>query len=172
MTTIRDVDSLLALLARPDATDDGEGVTMLAHHLQTATQLAVDAPDDLALQVAGLVHDVGTILEPGSPLTHARTGAEAVRPLLGDRVAELVRQHDQAKRYLVTVDPSYLELLSTQSVATLEVQGGPMDAGTRASFERHPDLEACVALRRADDAAKVPGKSVPPLTHWRTTLFP
>lgn len=172
MTTIRDVDSLLALLASPDATDDGEGVTMLAHHLQTAAQLAVHAPDDLALQVAGLVHDVGTILEPGGPLTHARTGAGVVRPLLGDRVAELVLQHDQAKRYLVTVDPAYLDLLSAQSVATLEVQGGPMDAATRASFEQLPDFDACVALRRADDAAKVPGKSVLPLARWRTALFP
>jgi predicted HD phosphohydrolase len=170
--TIRDVDSLLDLLARPDATDDGEGVTMLAHHLQTAAQLAVDAPDDLALQVAGLVHDVGTILEPGRPLTHARTGADVVRPLLGDRVAELVVQHDQAKRYLVTVDPEYLDALSPQSVTTLEVQGGAMNGAERAAFEELPDFDACVALRRADDAAKVPGKDVPPLDHWRTTLFP
>jgi predicted HD phosphohydrolase len=95
-----------------------------------------------------------------------------VRPLLGDRVAELVLQHDQAKRYLVTVDPAYLDLLSAQSVATLEVQGGPMDAATRASFEQLPDFDACVALRRADDAAKVPGKSVLPLARWRTALFP
>jgi predicted HD phosphohydrolase len=170
VTPITDVDSLLDALARPDATDDGEGVSMLAHHLQTVAQLALDAPDDHELQVAGLVHDLGTILEPGHPLTHARTGADAVRPLLGDRVAGLVAQHDQAKRYLVTVEVSYRDVLSPQSIATLEVQGGPMDGAERAAFEQHPDFDAGIALRRADDAAKVPGKDVPPLDHWRCLL--
>ncbi len=168
---VPDVDALFDLLARPDATDDGEGVSMLAHHLQTVARLAIDAPDDRELQIAGLVHDLGTTLEPGRPLTHARTGADTVRALLGERVAALVAQHDQAKRYLVTVDADYLRVLSPQSIATLEVQGGPMDPTEVREFERRPDFEACVALRRADDDAKVPGKDVPPLTHWRATLF-
>jgi predicted HD phosphohydrolase len=172
VTAITDVESLFAVLARPDATDDGEGVTMLAHHLQTVAQLALDAPVDRELQLAGLVHDIGTIIEPGQPLTHARTGAERVRALLGERVAELVAQHDQAKRYLVAVDPSYTNVLSEQSIATLLVQGGPMDAAERAAFEHQPDVDACLVLRRADDAAKVPGKDVPPLEHWRHLFSP
>jgi len=61
-------------------------------------------------------------------------------------------------------------VLSAQSVATLEIQGGTMDAATRASFERHPDFAACVALRRADDAAKVADKPVPALSSWRDAL--
>jgi predicted HD phosphohydrolase len=167
---ITDVESLLTALARPDASDDGEDLSMLAHHLQTATQLELDAPDDVELQVAGLVHDLGTILEPGHPMTHARTGADAVRDLLGGRVADLVVQHDQAKRYLVTTDPTYRGRLSQQSIATLEVQGGPFDESARDAFEQRPDFAACVMLRRADDAAKVPGKDVPPLDHWRDAL--
>ncbi len=170
MSTITDVDTLLAVVARHDAADDGEGLPMLEHHLQTAALLATDTPDDVELQVAGLVHDIGTILEPDTPLTHARTGGDAVRPVLGPRVAELVTQHDQAKRYLVTEEPAYARVLSAQSVATLEIQGGTMDAATRASFERHPDFAACVALRRADDAAKVADKPVPALSSWRDAL--
>ena len=52
--------------------------------------LAATAAGDPTLQVAGLVHDVGTVLWPDRPRTHARAGAAAVAPLLGDRVAGLV----------------------------------------------------------------------------------
>jgi len=170
VSSIGDVDELLDVLARTDASDDGEGLSMLAHSLQCATRLDQCAPDDVELVVAGLVHDLGTILEPGQPLTHARTGADAIERLLGPRVARLVQHHDQAKRYLVTVEPSYLDALSEQSVATLAVQGGPMDAAERTAFEATPDYDACIALRIADDAAKIPGRAVPPLEDWRAVL--
>ena len=38
-----------------------------------------------------------------------------------------------------------------------------MDADEIAAFERRPDRDDLVALRRADDAAKVRGKDVDPL---------
>jgi predicted HD phosphohydrolase len=167
---IHDVDALLAVLARGAACDDGEGLDLLAHSLQCAANLASVAPADTELQVAGLVHDLGTILEPGHPDSHARTGGDAVRALLGDRVAELVAHHDEAKRYLVTVDPTYREQLSPQSVATLAVQGGVLDERERNAFEARGDAVECVTLRRADDAAKVPGRASAPLEDWRGAL--
>jgi predicted HD phosphohydrolase len=170
MDAIADVDELVDVLTRRDAGDDGEDLPLLAHHLQTAAQLASSAPDDLELQVAGLVHDIGSIVDPHQPLTHARTGAELVRPLLGSRIAELVAQHDQAKRYLVAVDAAYLGHLSAQSVTTLEVQGGALDDAHVREFSHRPDFEACVMLRHADDAAKVPGRPVPTLETWRPAL--
>jgi predicted HD phosphohydrolase len=164
------VDDLIETLARGASLDDGEGLDLLAHSLQCAENLAVIAPADAELQVAGLVHDLGTILEPGRPATHARTGGDAVRDLLGPRVAGLVARHDFAKRYLVTTEPAYRNALSDQSVMTLDIQGGVLEDDERVAFEAAADFDACVTLRRADDAAKVPGRVVRDLGAWRTTL--
>lgn len=165
-----DLEALLGVLHAGRHLHDGEPVDLLAHALQCAAALAGAMPDDLELVAAGLVHDLGTALAPGRPATHARTGADAVRALLGTRVADLVGAHDLAKRYLVTVDARYRERLSARSVATLRSQGGLLDPDERATFEARPDAEALVALRRADDAAKVPGLAVPELDHWRDLL--
>jgi predicted HD phosphohydrolase len=104
---ITDVDSLFGVLESGVAANDDEDLDLLAHGLQCAALLARVAPDDDELQVAGLVHDVGTVLWPGRPRTHAQAGAATVADLLGARVGWLVGQHDQAKRYLVTVDGDY-----------------------------------------------------------------
>ena len=164
---ITDVDSLLGVLESGAGATDAEDVDLLAHGLQCAALLAVVAPDDEELQIAGLVHDVGTVLWPGRPRTHAGAGAAAVADLLGKRVAWLVGHHDEAKRYLVTTDPGYTSRLSAASVATLEVQGGRLDDAERARLDAAPSLADVLTMRRADDDAKVPGRDVPPLSHWR-----
>lgn len=63
------------------------------HALRTAALLRRARPADKELQVAALVRPVGRLLGPGDPA--ART-ADAVRPLLGARVADLVRRHPSA----------------------------------------------------------------------------
>ncbi len=165
-----DEDSLFAILATGAATDDGEAVDQLSHALQCAALLSERSPADTELWVAGLVHDIGSILAPGAPAHHATIGARAVRRLLGDRVATLVAEHDRAKRYLVATDRAYLQRLSTRSVATLEVQGGRLTGSEIEVFEGSSDLEACLALRCADDDAKVVGRSTPTLESWRATV--
>jgi len=169
MTTFTTVDALLGALCLGAGFDDGEEVDTLAHMLQSAALLAESAPDDLELQAAGLVHDLGWLLAADAP-SHARLGGEAVRELLGDRVAALVTGHDHAKRYLVSTDPDYRGLLSETSVATLALQGGDMDDDERTAFEASEHFESLVTLRRADDAAKVPGRSVPDLEAWRAPV--
>lgn len=161
---------LVTLLATGAGAEDGETVDLLEHALQCAALLAEVAPDDRELQVAGLVHDVGTLLAPGQPETHAATGAAAIAPLLGARVAELVARHDDAKRYLVTVEPRYRELLSERSIQTLREQGGLLDPRERAAFEAHPRFSELLSLRRADDAAKVAGHDVPGVDAWRSVV--
>ena len=169
-TPLRDVDSLVEVLAAGTHEDDGEELDALAHHLQCAAVLAERAPRDVELQVAGLVHDVASTVWPGRPATHARAGAALVEPLLGSRVAWLVGHHDEAKRYLVTTEPDYRDRLSATSVATLEAQGGLLGDDERAGLEAAPELDALLTLRRADDDAKVPGRRVPGLDSWRGVL--
>ncbi|MFE5393899.1 hypothetical protein ACFQ9U_04975 [Streptomyces sp. NPDC056568] len=63
------------------------------HALRTAALLRRRRPADKELQVAGLVAPVGRLLWSGGPAGRA---ADAVRPLLGARVARLLRRHAQA----------------------------------------------------------------------------
>jgi len=167
-----DVDALFdALRASRDADDEG-GLSILEHCLQCAELLRRAHAGDRALQVAGLVHDLGWLERSGDGWTlrldaaHDVDGRALVAPLLGERVASLVGGHVAAKRYRLTTDPGYATLLSHRSEVTLGFQGGLMDAAEVAAFERRPDRPDLVALRRADDAAKVRGKRVDPLESW------
>ena len=169
-TRFRSSDELVATLEATAGLADDEPVDLLADALQCAAILERVAPADHELQIAGLVHDLGTVLAPGRPAAHAAVGASAVRELLGDRVAELVAHHDAAKRYLVTTEPGYRHRLSTRSRETLRLQGGLLDPEERAALDGYADLDAVLTLRRADDAAKTPGARVPGLGHWRATL--
>ncbi len=171
-TRFDDVDQLLEHLRRlgDQPSSEGGAMTELDHGLQCAAILARTAPDDVELQVAGLVHDLAHPWDgPGQP-RHATMGAAAVVDLLGPRVAELIRSHVPAKRYLVSVRPEYAAELSPDSVMTLAAQGGPMDADEIAAFERRPDLRSEVLLREADDGAKVPGALVPGIDRWEPAI--
>ena len=101
-----------------------------------------------------------------SDAEHGALGANCVGPLLGARVAGLVEAHVPAKRYLVTTDPAYGAVLSPCSVVSLERQGGGMTPREVAEFEAGPYASDATVLRRADDAAKVPARSVPALHVW------
>jgi predicted HD phosphohydrolase len=171
---ITTVDQLLGLLADASSTE-GEGLDQLAHGLQCAYELEQTHPDDPELQVAGLVHDIGHRLLPKDDrvdhdLVHGVAAGDAVRDLLGERVATLVELHVPAKRYLVSVESEYGDVLSPMSALTLANQGGPMTPDEIDEFEELPELAAAVALRRADEAAKVPGREVPGLDHWRPII--
>ena len=60
------VDELFAALRDERG---GDVVTALAHHLQCADLLAREAPGDVELQLAGLVHDVASSWFPGPTAT-------------------------------------------------------------------------------------------------------
>jgi predicted HD phosphohydrolase len=169
----RDLDDVVVLLGRcasaEEPHEDLPGLTILDHGLQCAARLRHSDPDDLELQVAGLVHDVGHVLAPGGE-DHGVAGAAVVRPVLGDRVAALVAAHVPAKRHLVSTDRTYRDRLSTGSRLTLGVQGEAMSPEESAVFLALPHAEAALVLRRADEAAKDPGADVPGLDAWLSTL--
>jgi len=164
------VSQLLTTLAQARGQSDGEAVDLLDHGLQCAAILAQQEPSDVELHAAGLVHDIGTVLFPNRPKTHARSGATYAEAVLGPRVAWLVAHHDEAKRYLVAVDSAYRDQLSPHSIRTLEAQGGPLTTRECAQLREEPWIDALLMLRRADDHAKVTGRAVSDLAHWRPTL--
>ena len=171
-----DVDALfVALEASRDADDEG-GLSILEHSLQCADLLRASRPDDVGLQVAGLVHDLGWLERTDAGWTlrldaaHDADGRALVQDLLGERIAGLVDGHVAAKRYLLATDPGYAALLSARSEVTLEFQGGVMRDDEIAAFEQRPERNDLVALRRADDAAKVRGKQVTGLDAWRSLV--
>jgi predicted HD phosphohydrolase len=69
----------------------------------------------------------------------------------GADVLEPIRLHVQAKRYLVTVDPPYVQTLSAASAYTLQLQGGPMSPDEVRLFLALPHAEEALSLRRWDD---------------------
>ncbi|MEU8743226.1 hypothetical protein AB0C39_06220 [Streptomyces parvulus] len=91
---LRSVEELMDLLYACRGERPGEygGGTedLHGHALRTAALLRRRRPADKELQVAGLVAPVGRLLWPGAP---AGRTADAVRPLLGARVARLLRRH-------------------------------------------------------------------------------
>jgi predicted HD phosphohydrolase len=165
--TVQGLVDLLESLA--ECPGECEGLSELDHGLQCAYELSIARPDDQELQLAGLVHDIAH--QFGSDEQHGRVGGDYVRPLLGDRIAGLVEGHVPAKRYLVATDAAYGSVLSEVSVWSLGQQGGPMVAEEVAEFASGPYASDAVVLRRADDAAKVAGRVVPPLADWLPLLL-
>nr|WP_093607726.1 inositol oxygenase family protein [Streptomyces indicus] len=171
--TVRTVDALMDLLHACRGTWDtpdrsGDPVDLHDHALQTAALLRRSHPADKELQVAGLVHDLGHLLRPGDDAAHAEHAADAVRGLLGHRVAGLVRLHVAAKRYLAATEPG--RPLSAQSALTLGVQGGPMSYEEIAAFAADPYAQDALTLRQADDAGKVVGLDAGVMEDWRPVL--
>ena len=73
------------------------------------------------------------------------------------RIAEPVRLHVAAKRYLCAVDPVNSAQLSPTSVQSLALQGGPLTEVQAREFERLPRNREALQIRRPNDAAKQPG---------------
>lgn len=165
MTIPELIDLLKQMESSPGEVD---GLSELDHGLQCAYELSCVRPDDTELQVAGLVHDIGH--QFASDEQHGVAGGGRVRETLGERVAALVEMHVPAKRYLVATDPEYRSVLTEVSIESLGDQGGPLSPEQAESFASSPYAADAVVLRRADDAAKVPGRPVPPLGQWLPIL--
>jgi predicted HD phosphohydrolase len=168
------LDDVLTVLRSGTAFDlalePGPAHNLLDHSLQTAEVLRQRYPEDDELQVAGLVHDIGHLLPPYRDETHADVAAVFLRPVLGHRIAELVRLHVPAKRYLVTTEAQYGAQLDVGSVISLERQGGEMSAPEITAFESEPLAADAMVLRRADEEGKVQGLDVPGLDSWLPAL--
>jgi phosphonate degradation associated HDIG domain protein len=155
----------------------GEQVSLTEHMLQSALAAQQDgAPGRLV--AAALLHDYGHFIhglpedsaEHGVDTRHEEVAHRFLAEHFGEEIAEPIRLHVAAKRYLCAVEPSYRAELSPASLHSLELQGGPYGPDELAAFEASPYAEDAVRLRRYDDAAKVPGLATPPLEDYRAVL--
>eukprot|EP01036_Dinobryon_divergens_P032356 gene32356-41923_t len=162
----------------------GEPVSISAHSLQAghiAKQhfISLNTTIDCELVLASLLHDIGHMLgiEAGSMQelqmedcgirNHETIGSQFALQLgFTPRVAELIRNHVSAKRYLCWKYPDYHAKLSSASRTTLRHQGGPMSSAEAEEFEKHADFQNCLLMRTFDEAAKEPDAEVPPLDSY------
>jgi phosphonate degradation associated HDIG domain protein len=178
MRSISSVDEVFALLASGGGEAYfGEPVTVLEHSLQAAWFVQRKGSDP-SLVAAALLHDLGHLLhaegedaaEHGLDTRHEELGAEALGDRLPHAVLDPIRLHVAAKRYLCFAEPNYLARLSPASVQSLALQGGPMSADEADEFLALPHAREAVALRHADDAAKVRGLKTPALDAYRALV--
>jgi phosphonate degradation associated HDIG domain protein len=173
------VDQLIELVrARGGRQYGGESVSQCEHALQCAFFAASEGAP-AALVAAALLHDIGHLLHEvgeqpalrGIDDRHEEVGSKHLLPAFGPAVAEPVRLHVPAKRYLCATDPGYFGRLSPGSVRTLALQGGPFIPAEATQFQALPFAADAIRIRRWDEAAKVPGLETPPLEHYRATLL-
>jgi gamma-butyrobetaine dioxygenase len=116
------------------------------------------------LVAAALLHDVGHLLAAAKHPDigqqkddlHEKVGAGWLKRRFVDAVAEPVRLHVDAKRYLCQTEPAYKTILSPASVQSLALQGGMFSADEAAAYRALPLAADAIRLRRWDDLAKVP----------------
>ena len=171
-------DEILGVFARRGAgAYFGESVSMTEHALQAA-HLASTAGAPPTLVVAALLHDVGhLVIDVPDDLAdwvddahHEEIGSRWLAGRFPPQVSEPVRLHVPAKRYLCAVDSRYVAQLSSASVVTLKLQGGPMSSEEIARFEAEPYHRAAIEVRQWDDQGKVAGLVTPQLADYRALI--
>jgi phosphonate degradation associated HDIG domain protein len=155
----------------------GESVSMTEHALQAAFfARAESAPP--ALILAALLHDVGHLVEEVPDdladwkvdAHHEQVGSRWLAHRFSLEVSEPVRLHVPAKRYLCATDPEYFAMLSSASVVTLELQGGPMSVEEAALFQTEHFHREALRVRRWDDRGKIAGLKTPGVADYRTLI--
>ena len=158
------IDEIFELYERYGQADYiGEPVSQIEHMSQTA-ELAMKGGYDDEVVLAAFFHDIGHICVQTTPeqsmagygvKSHEKIGADfLLEKGFPERVAKLVENHVQAKRYLTYKIPPYYENLSEASKKTLEFQGGVMGKEEALAFEQDPLFELSILMRKWDEEAK------------------
>lgn len=155
----------------------GEPVTMAEHMLQAAT-LAQNKGMPEEIIAAALLHDIGHFTgELGTfSMTdtrdrfHEESGADILDGFFPSVITDCIRYHVAAKRYLCATSSEYFDCLSSASVHSLNLQGGPMCSEEVAEFEKNPNLKQIIQVRYLDDAGKSPHMKTPDFWHFAPLL--
>jgi phosphonate degradation associated HDIG domain protein len=162
-------------LSQGDEEYYGEPVSQFEHAAQSAI-LAEKSGFDQEVQIAAFLHDIGHLLPAESEeelmaeygrKDHEGVAADWLRERgFSEKIAVLIENHVNAKRYLCYANPSYYNNLSEASKQTLEFQGGKMGQEEAEEFEQNPYFEVIIRMRRWDEAAKVEHQQLPDLEHF------
>ncbi len=141
----------------------GEPVSQIEHMSQSA-QLAMESGYDDEVVLAAFFHDIGHICVSRNTennmggfgtKSHEKIGADFLREKgFSEKIAQLVENHVQAKRYLTFKYPSYFQNLSEASKETLKFQGGVMSSEEAAAFEQNSLFDLSIKMRHWDELAK------------------
>ncbi|MFF4445744.1 metal-dependent phosphohydrolase [Streptomyces sp. NPDC001502] len=121
--------------------------------LRTAALLRRSHPFDKELQIAGLVHRLGHLLRLSDGTVTVGVAAESIRPLLGERVARLVRLQSPLR--------------------PAGADGGHREGERDREGDREADdaeAEAVATLCQARDSAAVAGLDAGVLEDWQPLL--
>lgn len=172
------LNDLLSLYERNGALQyAGEPVNQIEHAWQSMRWAEQEGAGP-SLQLAAFFHDLGHLFqrEQGSPTLHGiddrheKIGSAVLERIFDTSVSGPVALHVDAKRYLVSLDPGYLNQLSQDSVRSLKLQGGPMTLAEQDQFKAKPFWSEAVRLRRWDEKSKVAEVSTPSMVELRATL--
>ena len=151
----------------------GEPVTMGQHMLQGATMAEKSRESDEII-IGTLLHDIGHFtsefgtfsMEDTEDRYHEDAGAAVLDQFFPKIITDCCRHHVAAKRYLCATDPEYFQKLSTASIHSLNLQGGPMSEAELKDFEKNPNLKKILKVRLYDDAGKIPDMITPSFWHF------
>jgi 2-amino-1-hydroxyethylphosphonate dioxygenase (glycine-forming) len=171
------VDEVFDLYSRFGKSDYiGEPVSQLEHMCQSA-KLAENQGYDEEVILASFFHDIGHLfaLDQGlehmggyGVMRHEKLGADYLRKMgFPEKVAKLVENHVQAKRYLTFKYPEYYAKLSLASKKTLEYQGGQMTQEEASAFENDGLFELSLKMRTWDELAKEENVPLPEIDKYR-----
>lgn len=159
------IDRLLRLVLVEGRDVPTHGGLSVAEHSVQAAALAWKASAPLTLVAAALLHDVGLLVDEmfgndgGLDLDprHEVMGADILEPVLGAAVAEPVRLHEAAGRYLVATDPTYLDSMNEgvrdELLSAVDGLQEIMSEPERHALAAHPWGGAALRLRHWDDAS-------------------
>ena len=153
----------------------GEPVSQFEHAAQSAI-LAKESGFGEDVQIAAFLHDIGHLLPTSSDhevmdmygrKDHEGVAADWLRARgFSEKIAVLIENHVNAKRYLCFANPSYYNHLSDASKSTLAFQGGKMEQEEAEKFERNRYFDIIIRMRRWDEAAKVEQQKLPDLEYF------
>lgn len=153
----------------------GEHCSVNSHSIQSAI-LARGQGLSTMLIGGAFLHDIGHICMPEIELQtmetygivdHEGIGAKYLKEKgFPTMVIDVVGYHVAAKRYLCSINPSYLSDLSEASSQTFIHQGGKMTQEEIHEFRAHPHFKEIVIVRKIDDEAKADNFEITP-DHWK-----